>query len=374
MTDIDRSPRRVPYLDLGAAYRELQDALEPAILALLRSGRYIGGEEVGGFERDFAAYVGAGHCVGVGNGLDALRLALLAMGAGPGDEVIVPSNTCIATWLAVSHCGATPVPVDPRPGSYVVDARDVEAAIGPRTRVILPVHLYGFTADTGAMMEVAARHGVLVLDDAAQAHGARVRGARVGAMAHATAWSFYPSKNLGALGDAGAVTTDDAALAETVRLLGNYGSRIRNVHECVGANSRLDPVQAAVLRVKLRHLDEWNERRLRVAAAYAAGLAGSGLELPAVPAWCDPIWHIYPVRHAERDRLREELAAAGVETLVHYPVPPHLQGAYASLGYGAGSFPVAEDQAATIFSLPMGPQLPLESAEEVVRALRRSLG
>src|ERR1035441_7113136 len=255
----------VPFLDLGASYREIQAELESAILASVRSGWYIGGQDVEAFEQEFAAFTETRYCVGVANGLDALRLSLLAMGIGAGDEVIVPSNTYIATWLAVSQSGATPVPVEPVESTYNLDPERIEAAITPRTRAILPVHLYGQPADIDPIVSIAEKHGLRVLEDAAQAHGARYKGRRVGGHGDVVAWSFYPGKNLGALGDAGAVTTNDSELADRIRVLRNYGSRVKYVNEVQGCNSRLDPVQAAALRVKLRHLDEWNrseERRV----------------------------------------------------------------------------------------------------------------
>ena len=307
--------------------------------------------------RNLRPYTETQHCVGVANGLDALRLALVAMGIGAGDEVIVPSNTFIATWLAVSQSGATPVPVEPVESTYNLDPGRIEAAITPRTKAILPVHLYGQPADLDPILTMARKHGLRILEDAAQAHGARYKGKRIGGHGDAVAWSFYPGKNLGALGDAGAVTTNDPELADRVRVLRNYGSRIKYVNDVKGYNSRLDPVQAVVLRVKLRHLDEWNARRTAIAAHYTAELAGIGLVLPEVPKWVEPVWHVYVVQHAERDRLQEALQKAGIGTLIHYPIPPHLQKAYCDAGYAAGRFPIAESMANHLLSLPMGPQL-----------------
>lgn len=347
----------VPFLDLGAAYREIQAELESAVLASLRSGRYIGGQDVEAFKQEFAAYTETQHCVGVANGLDALRLSLLAMGIGAGDEVIVPSNTFIATWLAVTQSGATPVPVEPVESTYNLDPGRIEAAITPRTKAMLPVHLYGQPADLDPILTMARKHGLRILEDAAQAHGARYKGKRIGGHGDAVAWSFYPGKNLGALGDAGAVTTNDPELADRVRVLRNYGSRIKYVNDVKGYNSRLDPVQAVVLRVKLRHLDEWNARRTAIAAHYTAELAGIGLVLPEVPKWVEPVWHVYVVQHTERDRLQEALQKAGIGTLIHYPIPPHLQKAYCDAGYAAGRFPIAESMANHLLSLPMEPQL-----------------
>lgn len=361
----------VPFLDLGAAYQELQSEIESAVLASMRTGWYILGPEVEAFEADFAAYCEAAHCVGVANGLDALHLALRAMDVGPGDEVIVPSNTYIATWLAVSQCGATPVPVEPVDTTYNIDPSLIEAAITPRTRVILPVHLYGQPADLDPILAIAKKHGLKVLEDAAQAHGARYRGKRIGGHGDAVAWSFYPGKNLGALGDGGAVTTNDPAIAERIRVLRNYGSRVKYVNEEQGYNSRLDPIQAAALRVKLKYLDEWNARRAEVASRYNAALDNTGLVLPAAPEWANPVWHLYVVRSPRRESLQDHLAEQGIGSLIHYPIPPHLQQAYAEFGFKLGDFPVAEAIADQVLSLPMGPQLALHDAGSVIAALAR---
>jgi dTDP-4-amino-4,6-dideoxygalactose transaminase len=360
---------KVPFLDLGASYRELQTDIEAAVLRSLRSGWYIGGSDVESFENAYAAFTQSQHCVGLANGLEALHLALNALGVQPGDEVIVPSNTFIATWLAVSECGAVPVPVEPDALTCNIDASLIEAAITERTKVIVPVHLYGQPVDMDAVLVVARRHGLRVLEDAAQAQGARYKGQRIGAHGDIVAWSFYPGKNLGAVGDAGAITTNDAALADKVRVLRNYGSRQRYVNEVQGYNSRLDPVQAAVLQVKLVHLPEWNGRRAQVAARYAAAFAETGLHLPAVLNWAEPAWHLYCVRHPQRDRLRQLLTDKGVETLVHYPIAPHLQAAYAGLGYGRGAFPLAETMADSLISLPIGPAMSDEQVAHVIASV-----
>lgn len=363
---------KVPFLDLAASYRELQAELESAVLQSLRSGWYVGGEDVASFEADFSTYTHTAHCVGVANGLDALHLALRAMGVGPGDEVIVPSNTFIATWLAVSECGALPVPVEPDKQTCNIDCSKLAAAITSRTKVIIPVHLYGQTADLDAVLTIAQQHGLRVLEDAAQAQGATYKGRPIGGHADAVAWSFYPGKNLGAFGDAGAVTTQDADLADKIRVLRNYGSRQRYVNEVPGYNSRLDPVQAAALRVKMRHLDDWNGRRTNIAAKYSASFANCGLTLPWVPVWAVPSWHLYCVRHPQRDLLRDRLINAGVETLVHYPIPPHLQAAYASLGFVKGAFPVAEDMANTLLSLPIGPAMTEAQVNWVIASVQQA--
>lgn len=360
----------IPFLDLGAAYREIQAELEQAVLASLRSGWYIGGQDVEAFEDEFAAFTETRYCVGVANGLDALRLSLLAMGIGTGDEVIVPSNTYIATWLAVSQTGATPIPVEPVESTYNLDPNRIEAAITPRTKAILPVHLYGQPADLDPILTLARKHGLRVLEDAAQAHGARYKGKRIGGHGDAVAWSFYPSKNLGALGDAGAVTTNDTELAGRVCALRNYGSRVKYVNEVKGYNSRLDPVQASALRVKLKYLDEWNVRRTALAARYTEELAGTGLVLPEVPEWAEPVWHLYVVQHADRDGLKKAIAEAGIGTQIHYPIPPHLQEAYRDAGYAAGRFPIAESMANRLLSLPMGPQLQLKDVKAVIDSLK----
>jgi dTDP-4-amino-4,6-dideoxygalactose transaminase len=363
----------IPFLDLKGPYLELRGEIDAAMARVAGSGWYIGGPEVAAFEEAFAAYCEARHCVGVGNGLDALHLALRAMGVGPGDEVIVAANTFIATLLAVSMVGATPKPVEPDPATHNLDPARIEAAITPRTRAIMPTHLYGQPADLDPILEIAERHGLLVLEDAAQAHGARYKGRRLGAHGHAVAWSFYPGKNLGAFGDGGAVTTDDPAIAERVRMLGNYGSERKYVNEVQGVNSRLDPLQAAILSVKLAHLDEWNARRREIAARYLDRLAGTGLTLPHVPNWAEPAWHLFVVQAADRDALSTALAGEGVQTLVHYPIPPHRQEAYAELDLDEGSFPIAERLAGEVLSLPIGPHLSMEQAERVASVIRGSI-
>ncbi len=367
------APLSVPFLDLAAPYEELRSGIDEAVQRVLSGGWYLLGGELRAFEEEYAAFCGARECIGVGNGLDALHLILRAMDIGPGDEVIVPSNTFIASWLAVSQTGATPVPVEPDPRTYNLDPARIEAAVTGRTRAIMAVHLYGQPADMDAIGQVAARHGLRVVEDAAQAQGARCRGRRAGALGDAAAWSFYPGKNLGALGDAGAVTTDDPELAERIRVLRNYGSRVKYVHEVEGVNSRLDEIQAAVLRVKLGRLDEWNARRRAVAEVYGAALADSGVVLPHVPEWAEPVWHLYVVRVSRRDALQRALAEQGIGTLVHYPTPPHLQGAYRSLGMGPGTFPVSEEIHREVLSLPIGPHLAVEDARFVADAVRAAL-
>jgi len=361
---------KIPFLDLRAAYLELKPELDAAISRSLDSGWYIGGAEIEAFEAEYAEYCGAQYCVGVGNGLDALHLALKAFGVGPGDEVIVPSNTYIATWLAVSYTGAKPIPVEPDPRTYNINPALIEAAVTPQTKAIIPVHLYGQPADLDPILDIARRYKLWVLEDAAQAHGARYKGKRIGAHSDAVAWSFYPGKNLGAMGDAGAVTTNNPEIAEKLRMLRNYGSKVKYVNEMVGYNSRLDPIQAAALRVKLEVLDEWNARRRGVAGLYLEKLEGTGLVLPFVPDWAEPVWHLFVVRIPERDKLQKHLEASGIGTLIHYPIPPHRQRAYAGLGLSGGSLPISEAIHREVLSLPIGPHLSLEQAKRVVAAVQ----
>jgi len=310
--------------------------------------------------------------VGVANGLEALHLILRAWGVGPGDEVIVPSNTYIASWLAVSHAGATPIPVEPDPQTYNINPEKIEAAVTPRTRAIMPVHLYGQPADMDPILDIAEAHRLNVIEDNAQAQGARYKGRPTGSIGHAAGNSFYPGKNLGAFGDAGAVTTNDPELADRVRALRNYGSRIKYYNESKGFNSRLDELQAAFLRVKLRKLDEWNARRRTVARFYLNAFQGmSDLLLPAVPEWAEPVWHLFVIRHAHRDILQKKLDYAGISTLIHYPVPPHLSGAYAGDAGLQGKLPIAEALASTVLSLPIGPHLTQAEAVQVVETVRR---
>ncbi len=366
----------IPFLDLGAATRELREDIRSAVGRVVDSGWYVGGAEVAAFERDWAAYCGAGHAVGVANGLDALHLALRAVGVGPGDEVIVASNGYVATQLAVTMAGATPVAVEPDPATYNMDPARIAASISARTKVILPTHLYGQPADLDAIGAVAKAHGLILIDDAAQAHGAAIRGRKVGGGGRSaiTCWSFYPSKNLGALGDGGAISTDDAELAARVRRLGNYGSEVRYVNRDLGVNSRLDPIQAAVLSVKLGKLDEWNERRAEVAAFYGEALAGvDGVTLPAVRDWADPAWHLYVVRTERREQLAARLTEAGVQTLIHYPIPPHRQQAYAGTAMAAADLPIADALAGEVLSLPIGPHLGMEQARRVADAVRAAM-
>ena len=364
---------KVPFLDLGAAYRELQSEIDSAVSRVLESGWYIGGPEVEAFEGEWADYCQAEHAVGVANGLDALVLALRALEIGPGDEVIVPSNTYIATWLAVSAVGARPVPVEPDPATYNIDPRLIEGEITLRTRALLPVHLYGQPADLDPILAIASAHGLAVVEDAAQAHGACYKGKRIGAHGDIVCWSFYPGKNLGAFGDAGAVTTNNERIADQIRLLQNYGSREKYINEAKGVNSRLDPLQAAILREKLKVLDKWTHRRQIRAEVYFKELWNSRgtLHLPHVPKWADPVWHLFVVRTSDRNALQECLESAGIGTVIHYPVPPHKQEAYADLCIGSEALPVASLLADQVLSLPIGPHLTDYQLSEICDALRR---
>jgi dTDP-4-amino-4,6-dideoxygalactose transaminase len=361
----------IPFLDLHAAYLELKPEIDAAVARVLDSGYYILGPEVEAFEAEFARYCEADHAIGVGNGLDALVLALRALDIGAGDEVLVPSNTFIATWLAVSMVGAVPIPVEPDPRTHNIDCARLEAALTAKTRAVIAVHLYGQPADLTALRAFTTAHGLRLIEDAAQAHGALHLGRRIGAEGDIACWSFYPGKNLGALGDAGCVTTSDAGLAERVRLLRNYGSREKYRHEVQGTNSRLDPLQAAILRVKLAHLDDWNDRRRAIARLYLDRLQDADLVLPEVPQWADPVWHLFVVRHKNRDALRAGLQEAGIGTLVHYPVAPHMQPAYAALAIAPDALPIARQLSDEVMSLPIGPHLGLDAAERVADVVCR---
>jgi dTDP-3-amino-3,4,6-trideoxy-alpha-D-glucose transaminase len=362
----------VPFADPGAGYVELASDLDRAYRRVMDSGWYVLGDEVEAFEHEFAESCDVAFAVGVGNGLDALALALRAAGVGRGDEVIVPAHTFVATWLAVAQTGAEVVPVDVEPDTLLLDVDAARAAVGPRTAAIVPVHLYGHPVDMDAVRALAAASSLFVLEDAAQAHGARCRGCEVGSLGDAAGFSFYPGKNLGAFGDGGAVTTSDEDLAERVGRLRAYGASRRYVHDEAGWNSRLDPLQAAFLRAKLPALREWNARRAAVAARYLDEL--EGVELPTVRPWADHVWHLFTVRHERRDALARHLAEHGVGTLVHYPIPPHLSGAFADLGLGKGAFPATESAAATLLSLPMGPHLDDEQVDRVVTAVNGFAG
>ncbi len=364
----------IPFLDMKSPYIELKELCDAAYRRVMESGWYILGRELESFEREFAHYCNVKHCIGVGNGLEALHLILRAMNIGAGDEVIVPSNTYIATWLAVSHAGARPVPVEPDMRTYNIDPVRIESAITARTKAIIPVHLYGQTANMVPLNEIAKKYNLKVVEDAAQAHGAKYKGKRAGNLGDAAGFSFYPGKNLGAYGDGGAVTTNDDELAEKIQVLRNYGSRVKYCNEVKGYNSRLDELHAAILREKLRKLDEWNERRRILAQMYLEALSDiHDLVLPFVPRWADPVWHLFVVRYPSRDRLRQKLSSIGIGTLIHYPVPPHLSEAYKQEVDEGSALGICEDLASTVLSLPMGPHLDHRNIDEIAGAIKKAL-
>ena len=346
----------IPFLDLKSATLEIRDEISQAIAKVVDSGWYIMGEETRKFEEEFSDYCQTKFCVGVSNGLDALSLSLNALEIGPGDEVIVPSNTFIATWISVSKSGARPIPVEPIDGNWNIDPEMIHSAITSRTKAIVPVHLYGQPARMKEILEIAEHHGLSVIEDAAQAHGARYRGDRIGGHGDVVAWSFYPGKNLGALGDAGAITTNNEHLAEKIRTLANYGSKEKYHHEVIGGNNRLDEIQAAILRVKLRHLDEWNNRRIEQAKIYSDQLADLPISLPNVDDNVDHVWHLYVINLEKRDDLIGHLSNQKIGTLIHYPIPPHMSGAYRD-DFTESSFQIAENFSKSALSIPIGPHL-----------------
>jgi len=363
----------IPVLDLRTQHEQLRAELTAAFSRTLDGSVFILGAEVERFEREFAHYCQTEHCIGVGNGLDALHLILRGLSIGHGDEVLVPGHTFIATWLAVTYSGATLVPVDVSPSSFNIDPDLIEKSITSRTKAIIAVHLYGQPAEMDLICEIAKRHDIKVIEDAAQAHGARFRGRRVGSLGVAAAFSFYPAKNLGALGDGGAVTTNDADLAARIRMLGNYGSREKYHHIDRGFNSRLDELQAAMLRVKLRHLDEWNQARQDTAHKYLAGLDRACLGLPVIPEWIEPVWHQFVVKHSARDTLRAELGRQGIQTMVHYPTPPFLQPAYADFAASNHRLHVSAQIGGELLSLPMGPHLSSTDTQLVIARTNEAL-
>jgi dTDP-4-amino-4,6-dideoxygalactose transaminase len=363
----------IPFLDLKAINLAHRSALVAAFERVLDSGWYILGQELSRFEAEYANYCETEHCVGVANGLDALTLSLRALGVGPGDEVIVPSNTYIATWLAVSHVGATPVPVEPEPRTANIDPTRLEAALTSRTRVIMPVHLYGQPVQLAPILAFARRHGLKVVEDGAQAHGARYKGQRLGGHGDIVTWSFYPGKNLGALGDGGAITTNDPALAGSIRELRNYGSKVKYHNDVIGYNSRLDELQAALLQAKLPQIDADNRHRSQIANHYLQGLAGTSLQLPEIHPDCESAWHLFVVRHPQRDAIARLLAARGIGTVIHYPIAPHLQPAYAPLGISPGMLPISEQLHREVLSLPISPVLSMAEADDVIAGVHLAL-
>lgn len=362
---------QVPFVDLQAQHAPLQDELNQAIQRVISKTHFVLGEDVAVFEKEFAAYCGTQFAVGLDSGLSALQMALLAFDIGPGDEVIVPANTFIATAGAVTFSGALPVLVDMDPNTYQIDTSLIEKAITPRTKAIIPVHLYGLLADMDAILDIANRHNLIVIEDACQAHGASYKGQRAGSMGHAGAFSCYPAKNLGAAGDAGILVTNDAQIAERVRILRNCGSKEKYYHLMAPHNHRLDTLQAAILSVKLKYLDGWNAARQQHAALYNSLLADSGVQTPPTLENTQPVWHLYVIRTDHRDELKDYLSKQGIGVGIHYPVPIHLQPFYANLGYTKGSFPVTEDHADHILSLPMFAELTNESIEYVVEHIKQ---
>ena len=368
----------VPFVDLQTQYRNLKAEIDPAVEAVFTKGDFILGGAVGKFEQDFAAFVGAKHAIGVASGTDALHLILRALGIGRGDEVITVANTFIATVEAISYAGATPVLVDCQPDTYQIDPDAVGRAITDKTKAIIPVHLYGQPADMDKIMAIAAARGIAVIEDACQAHGARVTGGRrCGAIGLAGAFSFYPGKNLGAYGDGGAITTHDDALAQRIRLLRNWGSVVKYQHEVKGFNSRLDTVQAAILNVKLRYMDQWNQSRAQAAGWYRELLADvPGVVLPVEAPWTEKhVYHLFVIRLPKHDpkQIQEALGALGIQSGIHYPIPIHLQPAYADLGLASGSMPHSEQSSREILSLPMFPEITQGQVEEVVSCLGKCL-
>jgi dTDP-3-amino-3,4,6-trideoxy-alpha-D-glucose transaminase len=363
----------VPFLDLNSGYQELKTEIDAAYRRVMDSSWFILGEEVAKFEDEFARYCDARYCVGLGNGLDALHLCLRALDIGAGDEVLVPSNTFIATWLAVTHAGATPVPVEPDELTHNIDPHRIEAAITERTKAIIPVHLYGQPADMGPILEVARRRGLKVIEDAAQAHGSEYRSQRIGTLGDVAAFSFYPGKNLGAFGDGGAVVTNDVELAKRIRELANYGSAKKYHHDEVGYNTRLDELQAAFLRAKLPVLDSWNARRRGIAEHYLKRLASASVVLPKTIEEAMPVWHLFVIQVRERERIIRDMSTQGIATQIHYPISPGRSGAYA--GYAAGNWDtsIADRLSEQVLSLPIGPHLSIDDADRVCDALLKAL-
>jgi len=359
---------KVPFLDLESAYFELKAEIDAAVFSVLRSACYILGPEVDTFEQAFSSYTGASYSIGVGSGLDALFLGLKALDIGPGDEVIVPTNTFIATWLAVSHCGATPIPVEPLISTANIDVSRIESVVTARTRAIIAVHLYGQPADLDPILEIAERYGLKVIEDAAQAHGSYYKGKRIGAHGDLVCWSFYPGKNLGAMGDGGAITTNNFSICVKLRELRNYGSISKYIHERKGYNSRLDPLQAAILNVKLKYLDIWNLRRKAIANYYLTHIDNPYVRLPDVPTWAESSWHLFVIRHPNRQLLQKALFENDIQTLVHYPTPPYRQSAYNNAFINV-RYPIAEHLSNTILSLPIGPHLSLAQAQKIAEVV-----
>lgn len=359
---------KVPFLNLQASYQEIKPELDKELLSLLESGCYIGGPRLETFEKNYANFVEADHCVGLANGLDAIEISLKALGIGAGDEVIVPSNTFIATWIAVSNCGAVPVPVEPDWHTYSLDFTKIESAITNKTKAIIPVHLYGQAVDLDPILELSRSYNLYVVEDAAQAHGAAYKSKKIGSHGDIVTWSFYPGKNLGAFGDGGAITTDNIDFAEKIRTISNYGSTKKYKHDVIGVNSRLDPMQAVVLDIKLKYLEEWNSRRRMVAKKYLSALKDTQLILPDQFNILDGAWHLFPVRSKKRDSLLAALKEKEIDVLIHYPVPPHKQKAYA-LMFDDQDFSISEEISSQLLSLPIGPHLEMDKVEFVIETI-----
>ena len=364
---------KIPFLDLKRTHNYLNKEISAAVSRVHKSGEYILGNEVEKFERNYANYCNAKFCLGVANGLDALKLSLLALGVGKGDQVIVPAHTFIATWLAVSHVGATPIPIEPDPSSYNIDPSLIEKKINKKTKAIIIVHLYGLPADINSIRKIAKKYKLHVVEDAAQAHGAKYKDKKIGAHSDIVAWSFYPGKNLGALGDGGAITTNSKKLFEIIKALRNYGSKEKYINNLIGYNSRLDSIQAAILSVKLAYLDEFNHSRKKIAAQYIAALEDYCQFLPTTYKHYEHIWHLFVIRHQYRNQLRLELEKQGITTLIHYPVPPHLQKAYRHLDIKKGQLPITEKICQECLSLPIDPLMNQKEIDYVIKKTIRSL-
>jgi len=358
----------IKFLDLKTTHNAIQEEIKSAISDTLNSGVYIGGDSVNEFEASYANYLNCKYCVGVGNGFDAIKLSLMALDIKEGDEVIVPSHTFIATWLAVSSLGAVPVAVEPDIDSYSIDVSKIERVISKKTKAIIPVHLYGQPADMDKIIKIAKNYDLYIVEDAAQAHGATYKDNKIGSHGDLVAWSFYPGKNLGAIGDAGAITTNNKDLAEKVRILGNYGSRKKYINEEKGINSRLDSIQASVLNVKLKYLDLWNQQRRSIASTYLEEINNDQLNLPSKICLVDSVWHIFPIRSESRDKIKKKLGNKGIETLIHYPIPPHKQEIY-SKEFFNHNLKISEKISNQLLSLPIGPHMSIKDVEIVVKAV-----
>ena len=360
--------KNIPFLSLNNAYESHANEIDQAIKNVLSSGRYIGGEVLEKFEKNFAKFTESKHCVGLANGLDAIEISLKALGVSYEDEVIVPSNTFIATWLAVSNVGATPVPVEPNYHNYSIDISKIERAISNKTKAIIPVHLYGQPAEMDKILEIAKKNNLYVIEDAAQAHGASFKRKKIGSHGDVVAWSFYPGKNLGAFGDAGAITSNHKSLAEKIRTIGNYGSKKKYINVLKGVNSRLDPIQAAILDIKLKHINAWNQARRVVAIKYIDEITLQDLILPSQIDMENSAWHLFVIRHPQRDKLNLFLEKNGIQTLIHYPIPPHMQAIY-KRDYAKFNLPICELMSKEILSLPIGPHIRMEDVDYIIKTI-----